>query len=422
MKVRNLLLAGLAAVAMTACSNNDEIVNNDNTQFTGEKANMRINFAFSDGTNTRSVTSDGTDAGDNIEWNAAKITVVLDYGSIENRIIKPNLSLIKNPGENNGTAKYGTPEFEVAAGLNVKIYTFINPGDLVIDETTNLESLKVGTQKLPNDGSLAYIAGTVAKSDNFLMSGSTTETINPGTTNRVSINVNRVAAKLDEKTDLSKDFELLDPNLVSNVNKISIKLLGYSFSNLPDNSYVLPNVMCGVDKYLQSYIPQGGTATDASYRWTTEQITYCLENFGNANPTRVHYKGQVYLDGKKANETFYIKATYNNDKKVLTLYKNWEALATAYEGLDNTKKDDDVYLKSIDVMKYNAGLCYYEAPIEDANEGNAVIRNNWYKLTVKSIKDLGTPTPSLPGPDQPSKLIIDTSIEPWTVHVNDYEL
>lgn len=45
MKVKNLLLAGLAVAAMTACSNNDEIVENG-IQTTGEEASMQINLKF----------------------------------------------------------------------------------------------------------------------------------------------------------------------------------------------------------------------------------------------------------------------------------------------------------------------------------------------------------------------------------------
>lgn len=47
MKVKNLLLAGLAVAAMTACSNNDEIVENG-IQTTGEEASMQINLKFAD--------------------------------------------------------------------------------------------------------------------------------------------------------------------------------------------------------------------------------------------------------------------------------------------------------------------------------------------------------------------------------------
>ena len=38
MKVKNLLLAGLAAVAMTACSNEDEFAKQNNQNLTGEQA------------------------------------------------------------------------------------------------------------------------------------------------------------------------------------------------------------------------------------------------------------------------------------------------------------------------------------------------------------------------------------------------
>ena len=55
MKVKNLLLAGLAVAAMTACSNNDEIVENG-IQTTGEEASMQINLKFADqGTDRKSV-------------------------------------------------------------------------------------------------------------------------------------------------------------------------------------------------------------------------------------------------------------------------------------------------------------------------------------------------------------------------------
>ena len=54
MKVKNLLLAGLAVAAMTACSN-DEIIDNDGIQTNGENAAMQINFQFP----TTRVVSDG---------------------------------------------------------------------------------------------------------------------------------------------------------------------------------------------------------------------------------------------------------------------------------------------------------------------------------------------------------------------------
>lgn len=99
MKVKNLLLAGLAVAAMTACSNNDidEIVDNGTQPTTGEKASMKINFTFADsGTGTRTVTAGGTDAGEEFEWKAADITVVLNYDRGDKRIVTKNLKLEKS--------------------------------------------------------------------------------------------------------------------------------------------------------------------------------------------------------------------------------------------------------------------------------------------------------------------------------------
>ena len=49
---------------------------------------MKINFTFADsGTGTRTVTAGGTDAGEEFEWKAADITVVLNYDRGDKRIV-----------------------------------------------------------------------------------------------------------------------------------------------------------------------------------------------------------------------------------------------------------------------------------------------------------------------------------------------
>ncbi len=54
MKVRNLLLAGLAVVAMTACSNeNDEIVDNGQVQGTENALNTIRHFLSSNNSRNR---------------------------------------------------------------------------------------------------------------------------------------------------------------------------------------------------------------------------------------------------------------------------------------------------------------------------------------------------------------------------------
>lgn len=50
------------------------------------------------------------------------------------------------------------------------------------------------------------------------------------------------------------------------------------------------------------------------------------------------------------------------------------------------------------------------------------MRNNWYKLTVKNIKEIGHPTPAKDPEDKDTKLVVETTINPWTIQINDFDL
>jgi hypothetical protein len=94
MKLRNLLLAGLAAAAITACSNGEEFVDNGIQAPTGEQASMRINFSTPAVTRASSVTPGGADEGSAEESAITTATIVLDYAGSK-RIIKNNLTLYR---------------------------------------------------------------------------------------------------------------------------------------------------------------------------------------------------------------------------------------------------------------------------------------------------------------------------------------
>ena len=95
MKVKNLLLASLAIVAMTACSNEDEFANENNRNSTGEQAKMRLLFSFNETNGTRSVTQGESSAGTDLEYGVTKITAVLDYGDGAPRVIMKDLDITK---------------------------------------------------------------------------------------------------------------------------------------------------------------------------------------------------------------------------------------------------------------------------------------------------------------------------------------
>lgn len=430
MKVKNLLLASLAIVAMTACSNEDEFANQNNQNSTGEQAKMRILFSFNETNGTRNVTQGDSDAGTDLEYGATKITAVLDYGDSAPRVIMKDLEITKEEGQ---TKIATTKEFAVTAGTNVKVYAFVNPPTgLNITPTTNLDQLAVGEHSnFTGNSTLAYIDKDVAKNKSFLMSGKISMDIEAKEeANTATIEVSRVAAKLDEKTVNTKLFPITKSGLTftGGTTKIGVKLLNHSYSNLTTDSYVLPQANTFSGLFLQPYITQGGEANDGSYRWNETGVTYCLENSNPANPTRVHYKAQVYFDEEVANETFYIRAVYTDENKTeLRVYKNWEALKAAYSGVewDDNKKNDNEYLANHSIKKYDGGICYYEAPIETATTAGSsqtIVRNNWYQLTVSNVTKLGTPTPALEPEETTAKLIIEAKIQPWEVQINNIEL
>ena len=206
------------------------------------------------------------------------------------------------------------------------------------------------------------------------------------------------------------------------------------YSNLLKDSYVLSddNSWTGENPYLQAY--------KSGYKWITSPITYCLENkvggdwnSAKETATNVHYKAQVYYaSGDEKNptytkaETFFVKTStsyddQNNATEIQTIYKNWADMKADFSGLSETEGNAE-YLKNNDIVKFVNGECYYEAPIQHATAGCSIIRNNWYKLTVTNVKDLGWPTDVPPTPKADTKLTVKANIEPWSININNIEL
>lgn len=359
MKVKNLLLAGLAVAAMTACSN-DEIIDNDGIQTNGENAAMQINFQFP---TTRVVSDGGTNAGIDIEYAATEITAVLEYTETNKRIVVKGLTFGQQT--ESGARIYSTEKFQVEAGNNVKVYAFINP--IMEIPTTGLENLKVGKQKLPSEG-LDYIAETIAKSGNFMMSNVNGEptvikAIVGGTdTNTANISVERISAKLTEETKRSIDnkYELTTPTFVGP--KVYVQILSHTYTNLADDSYVLGGRNAAWSSFLHPY--KTGEVSETDYRWLNATgTTYVLENLGSewntATSTSVLYQGQVFFENDGNQEiagTFYSRPKLQSDGETwkVQIYKNWEELCADVD-LTGIGENDDVALANRSIMRYAGG-------------------------------------------------------------------
>ena len=233
------------------------VVNNTNISSYGTEtlSNGKNTFTINDAANAiqacmarnRDENNDGKISGSEVKWFLPAI----------NQLVGMFLGAESLPTPLFGAVSYTHLEkFQVEAGNNVKVYAFINP--IMEIPTTGLENLKVGKQKLPSEG-LDYIAETIAKSGNFMMSNVNGEptvikAIVGGTdTNTANISVERISAKLTEETKRSIDnkYELTTPTFVGP--KVYVQILSHTYTNLADDSYVLGGRNAAWSSFLHPY-------------------------------------------------------------------------------------------------------------------------------------------------------------------------
>lgn len=202
------------------------------------------------------------------------------------------------------------------------------------------------------------------------------------------------------------------------------------------------------------------TADDVTL--TESNVAYCLENtftIGNMNQnqtTRVVLKAKFTPDGFDADKTWYMvgsaKTAYN-EANLLTLLSDKANQTVNADDLEFDAKSALVYTgKSYEaaqasvgnVYKYTDGICYYPVLIRHfiANEHGqtsesdfwtsyengykpcdlgryGVVRNNWYKLTVKSVSEPGVPvmpeTPETPDDEITRYCACTIDILAWNV-------
>lgn len=404
MKVRNLLLAGLAAVAMTACSNeNDETVDNGQVQGT-ENALIQLGISYP-------VTTRATEEGLTSEqtFETAKVIVNGDIHTYEYKDFRI--------GENDNTLylKDGIP---VSAG-EASIYVILN---LQGEPTTPYASMTASANYV---STLDGLTGYVAKPGAFLMSNEKGEvktvTVKAGEVATARINVERAAAKLVEQSKTTA-FENITPGIYGK--KLNITLRQYSFVNLQQDTYVLANTTPIESNFFQAYDAAKATwdyvskdivgNVQESTPDANSNITYCLEN-KDANNTRVVYEAVATWGEETEAATFYV--TSENE-----VYTSFESLAAKFgnmltaNGLTAESKAADFRAAGVPIKMYEDGKCYYTADIYTNTASNkTIVRNNVYKLNVSSITKLGEPTPT---PD-PASLNIEVKVLPWTINLVD---
>lgn len=412
MKLKSLFLVGWAAVAMTSCSNENEPA--DNGGNVAKNAIFNFSIALPNATVTR---ADGTDPGTAQEQKVNDITLVLTYGS----------------GVPTFTKTYPVTDFT----RTENVYTLakpekVSPGSAKLTIYVNNKGVPTETTvETTSATGLGDYASTEGEGS-FFMSGESSKNYNilPNKTNTADVvKVNRIAVKLDEITadqDPSTEgnqytFTPTTPTLKPAA-EMKITLTDYAYSNLNKKSNALTasskyyNASDFFNLFVEDQTENQWSATFPSTSLMGHHVTYCFENAATPAPTKVYYKANVSVTGVESGKNFYVydNKLYKDFSTLNVVFNN--ALTEAFKLTDNSSNSD--FMTMIGAKKYTAGVCYYSSIIHT----DGIERNNWYKLKVTGIKDLGLPEIDVPAPGEPTYLIFSVEVNPWNVWNRDIEL
>ncbi len=428
MKLRNLFLASLAAMAMVSCSNEIEGVDNG---INNVEKNAKLQFSIGLPSIAKSrATEDEIAKGtaDESAINTVNIKVVY------NEAITPDLFHYVFPGdftkdgENNVYTLNPDKLMEVAPSTGATLYVTING-----DENVTLN----GTTTATYDAEASISTG-LAKAGNFLMSGKSDPTpiVKNSSENRATVEVDRVAARIDETSEnkvaeftFTTDYRNLDGTVYkTEETSMTAEIIDYALCNLNQNTNIFDLPAFAEASYFQEFVLNSGkTYADFINKAFGTTSTYTLENNSTTYKTSVTYKVQYKYDGTTATGDFFTYAKDINGEKTTVLYKDFESLDNDNSnkfslgfGL-NADSDYNAFIEA-GVTKYEEGIAYYTKPITTGLSTEKIVRNNCYLLNVNTIKGLGKAVVDPKEPGDPTLLSLTVSVKNWTINPNSFDL
>lgn len=423
MKLRNLFLAGIAAFAMASCSNEVEGIDNGDNGTKDAIMQFGISFANSSNTGVREAANGGEDKGILAEQNFTDATIVIEQEGKRNilNVLKEDF---KSETSTTTTILWLKEKIAVNPG-EASVWVFLNASSAlkgVLSTTNDYKTLKETASFTGNIKALENTGG-IAEANHFLMSNASgnAEPANfkANETNDLTVNVSRVASKLEETTPVDNTYDVTDDaeNLADKT--LKVKLTDFAYAGLQQEV----SVLAGGTVTRNLFAPYNSTAFDGFIfqkfvATETEGAVsnYCMENLmGDAieTYTNVIYKGEISVNGKVG--TLYI----TSDNKAFTSVEEMAKAGYNFAGLTESTSIDDCW-NNYALRKYDKGVCYYVATIETAGQGEKIVRNNIYRLKVSSIKGIGSVLPKTF--DDPTLLNLKVGIEAWTVNNNEFEL
>lgn len=195
---------------------------------------------------------------------------------------------------------------------------------------------------------------------------------------------------------------------------------------VPEN-YAEDFFSSAVESYSPTYSKNRYMGENIAEDPTTGKITFTLIRIKVTPKEIISEKNEVPTDG-----TFYVAARnvpetatwiFASDEEYKIVYFASEEDAAAYIEEKGLGSDYKPY-------KYDKGYCYYRLNIANTGDPSStlseryrVVRNNYYRLSINYIKNLGAPTapgvvPSDPDTpiEQDSYISCEMEIVPWTMH------
>lgn len=430
MKLRSLFLAGLAVMAMASCSNEDDAIVNDKQQVE-KSALIQFQLGFAQSGTRASVA--GTDqVGTADENQISSVIMVLDYPGTNIARQVCNYQLADFSANANKTLYTLKSEENVAPG-NATVTVLVN-SNAAIDSSTDLSTIESAATYETSLDALTAKNG-IAEAGKFLMTGKKPAIIAPNQKNEITVQVARVAAKLEERS--AKTF-------TTNDQAYNITLNDYTFMNLNTKTYQMADkgaYASTEEGFFQHFVANKTqavfnestaikTITGAPAEDKVGQITYCMENSVAAAPTTIVYKATATFTDETHQTAAAAEGTGNIYKYKGLTYASFDdlnkiddfqgSLSNAPYNLSKNSTFEDFIKYGIQL--YKGGVCYYTAKIETGTSNYVITRNNWYKLSVSTIATLGDPGFDTPIPEIKTTLKLTVEVMPWKVWNNDIEL
>lgn len=421
MKLRSLFLASLAAIAFVSCSNEEDATINGGE--TGAKdAIVQFGISFSN-VASRATTAGDSEAGTAEEQAFSDATIVIEQEGQKSvfTFAFSQFNQVIDGAEHQPATLWLKEKISVNEGA-ANVYVFLNASEALKNKLRNnaIGTYPALTENVDFNAGIKALEAKdmIAESNKFLMcnANGTAEQANfkKNESNDLKVCVGRVAAKLQEMTPTENSYNVTDDAINLADKKITVNLSEFAYTGLQQDTYVLKNASPITANLYKPY----DATTEFDYQNITGDVpNYCMENLGGSNlqtTTNVIYKANITIEGVAKNTTIYITP----DNYAFTSIEAMTEAGYKFEGLDENTSVEDCW-NTYSLKKYEDGVCYYAGKIETAGQGAKIIRNNIYRLSVNSIKGLGTVLPKTF--DDPTLLDLTVEIDPWTVNLNSFD-